>query len=63
MRERLQNLGRVKLVGAITLAAVVLAVLANLFISWLFDFQTTWFEDVFRAAVIPIFWHLYCLGI
>lgn len=55
MRERLQKLGRVRLVVVITFVAVILAVSANLLITELFWFQTTWFEDVLRASLIPIF--------
>lgn len=64
MRERLQKLGRVRLVCVITILAVFLAIVSNLFISEVFNFQTSLFEDVFRASLVPIFiapllsWHL-----
>ncbi|UTW00356.1 GGDEF domain-containing protein [Marinomonas rhizomae] len=44
--------------------AIILASAGNLLISVLFNFQTSFFEDVFRASIIPIFlapllsWHL-----
>lgn len=55
MREKLQNMGRVRLVGLITCAAVILAVAANILISEFVGFETTWFEDILRATLIPIF--------
>lgn len=64
MRERLQKIGRVKLVCAITILAVFLAIVSNLLISAIFDFQTSLFEDVFRASLVPVLiapilsWHL-----
>ncbi|WP_421855906.1 GGDEF domain-containing protein [Marinomonas sp.] len=64
MRARLQRLGRVKLVCIITIFAVILASSSNLFISELFNFQTTFFEDVLRSSLSAIFvapllsWHL-----
>ncbi|PYF80942.1 diguanylate cyclase (GGDEF)-like protein [Marinomonas alcarazii] len=64
MREKLQTIGRVKLVGVITFLAVILANVANVLISVFWGFETTWFEDILRATLIPIFlapllsWHL-----
>jgi diguanylate cyclase (GGDEF)-like protein len=64
MRGRLQKLGRVRLVCVITILAIILASAGNLLISALFNFQTSFFEDIFRASIIPIFlapllsWHL-----
>lgn len=64
MRGRLQKLGRVRLVCVITILAIILASAGNFLISALFNFQTSFFEDVFRASIIPIFlapllsWHL-----
>ena len=64
MRERLQKLGRVKLVCVITILAVFLAIVSNLFISKIFDFQTSLFEDVLRSSLGAVFvapllsWHL-----
>lgn len=63
-RQRLQVLGRARLVALITLVAVILAIIGNVVISKMFSFQTTWFEDVVRATLIPMYlapmlsWHL-----
>lgn len=63
-RQRLQVLGRARLVALITFVAVILAIIGNVAISKVFGFQTTWFEDVVRASLIPMFlapllsWHL-----
>ncbi|MBJ7537261.1 GGDEF domain-containing protein [Marinomonas transparens] len=64
MRKQVQKLGRLKLVVVITLVASCLAVIGNVSLSFIFDFNTSLWEDIFRAALIPVFvvpfvsWHL-----
>lgn len=54
MRAIIQKLSRLKLVGIITLAALIMAVITDLLLAWVLD-HVIGVEDLIRAAIIPLF--------
>lgn len=54
MRLVVRRLGRVKLMLIITAISVVMAVILNLLISYIFNYETPIEQSVLRAAIIPL---------
>jgi len=54
MRLVVRRLGRLKLMLIITAISVVMAVVLNLLISYIFDYQTPIEQSILRAALIPL---------